>query len=368
MAVKTVFSTNPDAREAVGEIARELYSIQPVMVLFFASFKYEQNELAKAMKEQFAECPVFGCSTAGEIVTGKMLSKSCVAMAFDSDTVADCIVRTVENVKTQDNFPAVFRDFESYYDISMKETRKDAFAGIVLIDGMSKAEEGTMERINSLTSIPFIGGAAGDDLHFRQTWVYCEGEALSNAAVLALIKPAKGYCILKTQSFKLLNKKLVATKVDAVNRMVIEFDEKPATEAYAEALGILEGDVNEKFMSNPLGLMIDGEPFVRSPQQIIGKSIVFYCAVEEGMELELLESSDIIEDTKAALNSKLSQSDSPSALVNFNCILRTVELDENDKLDEYGDLFSDIPTVGFSTYGEEYIKHINQTATMLFLR
>lgn len=165
-----------------------------------------------------------------------------------------------------------------------------------------------------------------------------------------------------------MNKKLVATKVDAANRMVIEFNEKPATEAYAEALDILEGDVNEKFMSNPVGLMIDGEPFVRSPQQIFGQSIVFYCAVEEGMELELLESSDIIEDTKNALNTKLSKDESPSALINFNCILRTVELDEKDKLDEYGALFSDIPTVGFSTYGEEYIKHINQTATMLFLR
>ena len=114
--------------------------------------------------------------------------------------------------------------------------------------------------------------------------------------------------------------------------------------------------------------MIDGEPFVRSPQQIIGQSIVFYCAVEEGMELELLESSDIIEDTKDALKTKLTKGESPSALINFNCILRTVELDEKDKLDDYGALFSDIPTVGFSTYGEEYIKHINQTATMLFLQ
>ena len=31
----------------------------------------------------------------------------------------------------------------------------------------------------------------------------------------------------------------------------------------------------------------------------------------------------------------------------------------------YGELFSKTPTVGFSTYGEAYLGHINQTSTIL---
>jgi hypothetical protein len=31
----------------------------------------------------------------------------------------------------------------------------------------------------------------------------------------------------------------------------------------------------------------------------------------------------------------------------------------------HGELFTDVPTVGFSTYGEEYLRNINQTAPML---
>ena len=53
-----------------------------------------------------------------------------------------------------------------------------------------------------------------------------------------------------------------------------------------------------------------------------------------------------------------------SALINFHCILRTLELEQKGLMAEYGKIFS-IPTIGFSTYGEEYIGHINQTSTML---
>jgi hypothetical protein len=40
-------------------------------------------------------------------------------------------------------------------------------------------------------------------------------------------------------------------------------------------------------------------------------------------------------------------------------------LEKNGMTEAYADIFSDIPTIGFSTYGEEFIGHINQTATML---
>jgi hypothetical protein len=54
-----------------------------------------------------------------------------------------------------------------------------------------------------------------------------------------------------------------------------------------------------------------------------------------------------------------------SGIVNFNCILRTLELEQKMLTGKYGELFTDIPTIGFSTYGEQYIGHVNQTATIL---
>jgi hypothetical protein len=54
-------------------------------------------------------------------------------------------------------------------------------------------------------------------------------------------------------------------------------------------------------------------------------------------------------------------------LVVFNCILRTLEMKDQGITEAFGKLFTR-PSVGFSTYGEAYIGHINQTATILPLR
>ena len=77
--------------------------------------------------------------------------------------------------------------------------------------------------------------------------------------------------------------------------------------------------------------------------------------------MHVLESTDIVADTEKAVRD-LGQA---SALINFHCILRTLELKSKGQCPAYGKLFEKVPTVGFSTYGEEYIGHINQTSTIL---
>ncbi len=56
---------------------------------------------------------------------------------------------------------------------------------------------------------------------------------------------------------------------------------------------------------------------------------------------------------------------SVSGIINFNCILRTLELNNRKLTEEHAKIFAKLPTIGFSPYGEQYIGHINQTATML---
>lgn len=365
MIIKTAYSTKETVEESVSDIARQFDLFDTEMVLYFASTKYNPDSLSAKMQDAFPMAQVFGCSTAGEITSGRMLENSIVAMAFTGQAVKDAKIEVVENLKDESAIRKALASFESYFKEPMSGMDPSRYVGIILVDGLCGAEEALMETIGDLTNVTFIGGSAGDDLKFNSTPVFANGKSYKSAAVLALIKPGVEFTFIKTQSFRDLGKTLEVTKVNEERREVIEFNNKPAAVAYAEAVGVSVEEAPKCFMHNPIGLVIDDEPFVRSPQQIKGTSMVFYCGVKEGMELSLLEGTDIIGDTKNAIEQARTELGGLSGIINFNCILRTLELRQNNQTQAYGELFSNVPTVGFSTYGEQYIGHINQTATML---
>lgn len=369
MDIISAYSTKDTIDDIVKDINDQLGLFDTELLVFFASSKFAPDEISKKIQDSFPVSQVIGCSTAGEIAQGKLLNNSVVAMAFNSGAIEDVKVEVIENLKDQGALKKAFDSFEKHFDTQMGSMDPQKYVGIILVDGLSCAEESLMENIGDLTNVIFIGGSAGDDLQFKSTYVYTKGKSYSNAAVLALLKPKKEFTFIKTQSFRDLNKLLEVTKADESNREVLEFNGKPAAVAYSEAVGTTIEEAPKKFMSNPVGLIIDDEPYVRSPQQITASgSMTFYCSVLEGTELSLLESTDIIKDTQTSIKQAQDQLGTISGIINVNCILRTLELKQKNLAVDYGQLFSGLPTVGFSSYGEQYIGHINQTATMLVFK
>lgn len=368
MNIKSVFSSKATVEDAVIEIKSLLIDFDVKMLVFFASSSFNPDEISKKIDESFQGAIVFGCSTSGELVSGKMLKNSVVAMAFNSNMIADAKIEVVENIRKDGDINKAFVSFEKHFKEPVSKFDTEKYAGIVLIDGLSTSEETIMDKIGDHTNCTFIGGSAGDDLKFSKTYVYANGIAYTNAAILVMFKSKLVFDIIKTQSFTVLDKKLIATKVDPFTRKVMEFDHQPAVEAYANALGVPKEKAPNYFMTNPVGLVIENDIFVRSPQRIVEDGIIFYCNILEDMEVSLLQSQNIIIDTKAAIENKKDELGSISGLINFNCILRTLELEQKDQTEAYGKIFSDIPMIGFSTYGEEYLGHMNQTATILLFK
>lgn len=368
MTVLTAFTTASSVKQAADDISKQCNGISPRLVIFFASSRYDPASISRAMYDAFSGAQVLGCSTAGEIISGRVMKDSLVAMAFDDRTIEDVTCSVVTDLASPDSLMGAIVEIEEKIGTPLRNLDFQKYVGLVLIDGLSGSEERVMDRLGDLTDVTFIGGSAGDDLKFSSTHVYLNGAVYTGAAVLALLKPAGKFDIIKTQSFKTLGTILVPTKVNEERREVIKFNNMPAVAAYAQALGTSPEDAPKRFMRNPVGLVTGDDFFVRSPRQVEGDSILFYCMVKEGMELELLESADIVADTRKIIDEKARQSGGASALINFHCILRTLELEMNGQEKEYGAIFTDIPTIGFSTYGEEYIGHINQTSVMLVLK
>ena len=358
MSIRICSSTEKDAL-----ISGLRGDVDPAVVVYFASTCHSLAALSAAIKDAFPRAASIGCTTAGEISSGKMATCSMVAMALPPEIVSASATAVVGDLRSPVAVSSALDSLSAQMGASLSTLDRNTHVGLILADGMSGAEEAILERIGNLTDLPFVGGSAGDDLAFHATLVATNGRTFEHAAVLALLRLPAGYRIIKTQSFRSLGKTLTATQVDESKRTVRRFNGVTAAEAYAQALGVDRADVAARFMTNPLGLMVGGEPFVRSPQRVLPDgSIVFYCQIREGTELELLESTDIVTDTDRAIEG------SHRALIVFNCILRTLQLQEEDQCEAFGALFAKTPSVGFSTYGEAYVGHVNQTATMLAFR
>jgi hypothetical protein len=366
MSIRTAFSTKP-LPDAVAELRDQVRGPEPRVVLFFASDGYDGCAISQQMQSAFPKACVVGCSTAGELSGGKMLTGSVSAMLLDDDVVEDAAMAVIDDLGGSTGVKAALARLEEHFEAPAFGWDIEKHVGLVLVDGLSGAEEWLMEEIGDATDVFFVGGSAGDDLKFKGTRVYAGGAAYPNGAVLVLLRLRGAFQIVKTQSFRATGRTLTATAVDELRRTVVEFDHKPALEAYAEALGVPPAEAAAQFFTHPLGLMVEGEPYVRSPQRTEDGQIVFYCQIRDGMELEVLEGTDIVADTRQALESSKAQG-GIRGVIDFQCILRTLQLRHEKRCDQYGAIFKGIPMAGFSTYGEAYLGHLNQTSTILVLR
>ena len=368
MKVFIAQSKNLNPKDAALELKSNFSANNIKAITFFASSNYNSADLISALNESFPNIQVFGCSTAGEIISGNICSNSIVAMAFTDEIIEDIRVEVVNNINSNLDLHPTFEAFASYFNTPFNRLDDSKHFGLIYMDGLSKLEETILGILGDHTNVMFVGGSAGDDLKFAKTTIYANEKHYENSAVLVIIKSKVGFGFEKIQSFSATPHKVVATKVDEPNRIIYELNGKPAVEVYANILNTTVADAPNCFMRYALGLMVDDQPYIRSIQQIVeDTALMLYCNVKEGTELQIMESGNIIGDTKKELENFKKKYKSISGILIFNCILRTLELQDKNIADEYANLFSDIPTVAFSTYGEVYVGHVNQTATFLIL-
>ncbi|AGA70354.1 diguanylate cyclase (GGDEF) domain-containing protein [Desulfitobacterium dichloroeliminans LMG P-21439] len=96
--------------------------------------------------------------------------------------------------------------------------------------------------------------------------------------------------------------------------------------------------------------------------------IKFSSNILENMKVRLLKSGDIVQETQKAIEEKKQALGKRlTGILSFDCLYRRLELDQKQKdiVEEYGEIFKSIFTVGCYTYGEVNIGYMNQTSNML---
>jgi len=247
--------------------------------------------------------------------------------------------------------------------------------GYTLIDGLSASESFFMEAVYNVGSFPclLVGGSAGGKLDFQNTYLFDGTRALRHHALITFIKfnPAYRFGIFKSQNFRKSMTKFTVLDANPIKRIVNAFldlktnTQISAVDALTAHFKCSPEQLDVKLANFTFGIEIDGEIYVRSIASIdiASNAIHFYCDIEAGEELILLEKTDFVQTTSENYSDFSRNKPKAIGAIFNDCILRRLF---NTK--ELNNLraFNDIPVAGFSTFGELLGVNINQTLTAIF--
>ncbi|MGH1340223.1 MAG: FIST signal transduction protein [Nannocystales bacterium] len=344
------------------------WSETPEMIFVFYSSQHDADAVAKALAEQYPDVPTVGCSTAGEHL-GAQHSRDSLVVAGLCDTGVDWVVESVEGLEDFDDArgEALAERLFERHGTDADNIDPDEYVALLFVDGLCRVEERVSAAVAAgLAGVALAGGSAGDDLAFKRTTVIHNGTAAADRATVVLAK-SRGtkFRVVKHQHFTTEAAMLAVTRADPDDRRVYELDGYPAAEAYARALGLetekLDGTA---LFSHPVMFCCDGEKYVRSVQAVNDDgSLTFFCAIEEGMVLQLGSHHEMKEALESDLHS-LAEPDPVDFLLGFNCVLRALEATQRETWEELGAVVGSVSrsSIGFDTYGEQLNGlHINQT-------
>jgi hypothetical protein len=366
MAIKVASRNTLD----IEGIAKEIDQVDIKVVIYFFSSEFEKNEPQKALKRALPNAACIGASMIGGWSTQRAVEKGIVAMSLSSSEVAEVITSFQTGVKENPTRSAI-NAIEELKRRLRGQINPNEYLGLIFFDGLCMGEKIMKEfSMEKRLNIPFVGGAAADELSFVKTLVALD-ERISGDGLAVMILKMKipfffnhyVHCVPTTISF-------TVTRSETERRIVWELNGEDAAAYYAKILNLSGVDkLNvDIFAKNPVGVKVGDRVYVRSPSSIVdGKGLYFYCYIESGTKLFLLKRGDIISTTKNILpecNNFLPAG--IQGILLFNCVFRYSELKELRKLDEYNKIFSGNNFIGFNTYGEELFIHHNQTLTAIF--
>ena len=371
--IKMAYSKHTTEKIAVQELSDQLSDMNCKYVLFFTSSCYDPAKLSHSFNNIFPMATVFGCSGAGELVSGYMLQDSIVAMGISDDVFEDLYIEILNLRKFNSKLMRdSIHNFKEYYSVPLNQMDRNKYFGIVLADGLSIETERVLDELGEYSNLSFIGGSAGSTMNMQPV-VFANRTYYYNTVLIALIKSKLKIGFEIIQNIEFFNDEkhtsFIATEVDEDNRIIYKLDDKPALEAFAEALDITPEEVFDASKKHPLCSYIENMQFIKSISSIVAKGgLKCYSTTKKGTKLYITNTFDILEHTRNYVNDLPEKYENNIlGMVIFNCFERFMLLQTDKDREEYGNIFEKIPTIGCDTFGESFIGFNNLSATVLVI-
>ena len=336
---------------SVERIEGHIQSVQqdgltPTLAIVFSSVAHNLTEVGAAFAKFNIE--VFGASTSGEITNDEVHEGSIAVMLLDISRDAYRLNVFDGKGKTSSQVGQSVAEWgETVYDdpafmMMSAGLRAD---GEQIVNGIIY----TMGRQVSL-----FGGAAGDDLRRKDTFVFSASQVIADG-VVALIFDQNA---IELQGIAISGWKGVGTPktiTKAEGNIVYRIDDEPALDVYNKYLNL--GDDYNLAAEYPIRLIRDdGSSVMRAVRRVNeDKSVVFAGTIPEGAKVRFSAAPgfEIIEHTLEQMAEFSKQNPRSDAIVLFSCKGRHLVLGPmvEDEISGIRKLWK-VALIGFFTYGE----------------
>jgi hypothetical protein len=354
--VGTGHSTLPDPRAAAAQVveqARAGLEGTPTLAILFSTTDYDTEALVTAVQEHLGDVPLWGGTSSSGVFTGAGWitgEKGAASLMLLSNRPAGVGVASVG-------------------DDAEAAGKKATQAALAQAGGSAEAlltlafmgpEEGILAGAGQVApGVPVVGGTASDHSPEGKFQQFANGQSYKGAVTIAALGGEVGYAF--GHGYKLTGKKAVVTK--AAGRRVIELDNRPAMDVYAEWTGtpkaelaggaILTFSVLHPLIIHKAGVTLSAHPVAGNEDGSIDTG----AAMTKGMTLELGESTidALIAEAENIVRQAAKGVKQPNAVLLAYCGGRALAL--GDRIGEVADQVNKasggLPFVGFLAFGEQ---------------
>ena len=361
------WSAQADAGHAgkeAAEMARAaLPPRSPQLALVFGSSWFDQSSLLGGVHSVLGRTPLIGGSTAGEITPEGPSSHSCVILLLGSETLqwSVGIGEGVDGAPREGGQQAAYQAMQHF-------SGQQRIGFLLFGDGLASRYADVVRGIQEVlgTSSLVVGGLAGDDLRFSQTYQYCNDRVASGAVVGVLLGGTGKIGVGIEHGFAPISKPRRITRAHA--NVLHELDGQPATSVYEEYFGrdlmtqMQQTGFTRQRIAYPLGMR--GET---TDQWLLRNVVAFKedgslsCSGEllEGAWLQLMIGSRelALEAARQAAQDAIRSLREVAAVLVFDSVARRTLLGERCAAEEVACIRHiigpSVPLIGCYTYGEQ---------------
>ncbi|MGL4738903.1 MAG: FIST signal transduction protein [Cellulosilyticaceae bacterium] len=359
MQYKIGRSSKRDRKEAIGEASLGL--VNPKFIFYCAGIEHFEA-YTEEISNRFPEAVCMGATTFAAFDRQGAHKETLMILGIESGI--ECYGDVLEDA---DRYPLKYVDRVEACVTKMKDARNTMCFEVS--SALMSSEEFVLSTLNSVLEkkdIPIFGGSAGDFGKAEKTMIGFNGKVYDKACAFVLIKNLSGKIRFYQENiYKPTKHHFFSTKVDVKNRIVHEYNNRPAAEVMAEALGTTLSQLPKYLDSYPLGRIIGDKMYITANQMITAnKGMAYHAKVYNNSHMVLLEPDDYKEVVKCTLAQIKEEVPRPQLTLVVHCLARSILFEKegylNDFAKELGGTLGEY--VGFGGYGEQLGKqHFNQT-------